>query len=158
MFRRKIRKMKLRNSLYTKKNLKLTISRSKCGGRFAHGFDMFSFATHFAPLQETLSVIQEDNEVGVTVKGSYYPPGKEPKEGERKLFLFIEATTEMALNRAKAEIVRAMKESMRAMVSSIFLQCTRFLYCRPPRDNRLCQRDVTKCYNIYMCVCVECVQ
>lgn len=61
--------------------------------------------------------MQDSEEVGVTVKGSYFPPGKEPKEeGERKLYLFIEATSELSLNRAKAEVVRVMKESMQMMV------------------------------------------
>ena len=68
-------------------------------------------------IQEALGIIEEDPDVGVTVKGQYYAPGKEPKEeAERKLFLFIEATSELSLNRAKTEIVRMMKESMQQMV------------------------------------------
>ncbi|KHJ43271.1 hypothetical protein D918_06505 [Trichuris suis] len=67
--------------------------------------------------RETLSQIQEYAEVGISVKGSYVPQGKEPKEGDRRLYLCIEATSELSIGRAKAEIVRVLKEELRKLAS-----------------------------------------
>lgn len=69
-------------------------------------------------IQECIGQVQEYADVGISVKGSYYPPNKEPKDGERKLFLFIEARSELALARAKTEVIRIMKDSLRQLVSS----------------------------------------
>lgn len=60
--------------------------------------------------------MQEYADVGISVKGSYYPGNKEPKDGERKLFLFLEARSELALRRAREEILRIMKDTVRQMV------------------------------------------
>lgn len=69
------------------------------------------------PLQESLGHISEFADVGISVKGSHYPPGKEPKEGERKLYLLLEARHERNLKCAKEEIVRIMKDAFRQLVS-----------------------------------------
>lgn len=68
-----------------------------------------------------LSHISEYSEAGVTVRGSYIPSNKEPKEGERRLYLAIEATSEMAIQKAKAEITRLIKEELVKLVSREFL-------------------------------------
>lgn len=61
--------------------------------------------------------MQEFADVGVSVKGTHYPPGKEPKEGgERKLYLLLQAHDEISLRRAKDEIIRIMRETLRQMV------------------------------------------
>ncbi|XP_059178010.1 probable ATP-dependent RNA helicase DDX46 [Physella acuta] len=62
--------------------------------------------------REALATISEFSEAGITVRGSYFPHGKEPKEGERKLYLAIEATSELAISKAKAEIIRLIKEEL----------------------------------------------
>ncbi|XP_055876786.1 probable ATP-dependent RNA helicase DDX46 isoform X2 [Biomphalaria glabrata] len=62
--------------------------------------------------REALATISEFSEAGITVRGSYFPQGKEPKEGERKLYLAIEATSELAISKAKAEIIRLIKEEL----------------------------------------------
>ncbi|GFR93039.1 pre-mRNA-processing ATP-dependent RNA helicase PRP5 [Elysia marginata] len=62
--------------------------------------------------REALATISEFSEAGITVRGSYFPKGKEPKEGERKLYLAIEATNELAISKAKAEIIRLIKEEL----------------------------------------------
>lgn len=67
-------------------------------------------------LQEALATISEFSEAGITVRGSYFPHGKEPKEGERKLYLAIEATSELAISKAKAEIIRLIKEELIRLV------------------------------------------
>lgn len=57
------------------------------------------------------------------MKGTHYPPGKEPKEGaERKLYLLLQAHDELSLRRAKDEIIRIMRETLRQMVRVYFQQ------------------------------------
>ncbi|XP_075221256.1 pre-mRNA processing factor 5 isoform X2 [Lycorma delicatula] len=62
--------------------------------------------------KEALAQISEYSEAGITVRGTYYPPGKSPPEGERKLFLAIESTNELAVSKAKIEITRLIKEEL----------------------------------------------
>ena len=67
--------------------------------------------------QEALSQICEFSEAGITVRGSYFAPNKEPKEGDdRKLYLAIEASSERALNKAKSEVTRLIKEELVRLV------------------------------------------
>ncbi|KRX71520.1 putative ATP-dependent RNA helicase DDX46, partial [Trichinella sp. T6] len=67
--------------------------------------------------RDSISQIQEYAEVGISVKGSYVPAGKEPKEGERRLYLCIEAASELAITRARNEIIRVLKEELRKLAS-----------------------------------------
>jgi ATP-dependent RNA helicase DDX46/PRP5 len=70
-------------------------------------------------LQEVIGQIQEFVDVGISVKGTHYPSGKEPKAGQdRKLYLFLEARDELSLRRAKEEIVRIMRETLRQMAAT----------------------------------------
>src|SRR5699024_9717241 len=67
--------------------------------------------------KEAIAMISEYSEAGITVRGTFYPPGKEAAVGERKLYLAIEATNEMAVSKARAEIIRLIKEELVKMVS-----------------------------------------
>ena len=71
-------------------------------------------------VQEALSQICEYSEAGIAVRGTYYPPNKEPKEGDRKLYLGIEATNELAIQKAKTEIIRLIKEELQRLVCVAF--------------------------------------
>ncbi len=62
--------------------------------------------------------MQEFSDVGISVKGTHFPAGKEPKEGDRKLYLFLEARDEISLKRAKEEIIRIMRETLRQMTAT----------------------------------------
>lgn len=65
--------------------------------------------------KETISHICEYAEVGITVRGTYFPPekgNKEPPLGERKLYLAIESLNEKGLTLAKSEISRIIKEEI----------------------------------------------
>lgn len=62
--------------------------------------------------KEAMAQISEYSEAGITVRGTYYPPGKEPKTGDRKLYLAIESTNELAVSKARAEIIRLIKEEL----------------------------------------------
>ena len=66
--------------------------------------------------QEALAQICEYSEAGITVRGTYFAPKQEPKEGERKLYLAIEATSDMAIQKAKKEITRLIKEELIRLV------------------------------------------
>lgn len=68
--------------------------------------------------KEALAQISEYSEAGITVRGIYIPPGKNPPEGERKLFLAIESTNERAVSKAKVEITRLIKEELIKLQSS----------------------------------------
>ena len=46
-----------------------------------------------------MAQISEYSEAGITVRGQYFAPGKTPGEGERKLFLAIESTSELAVQK-----------------------------------------------------------
>uniref|UniRef100_A0A8B9MZQ2 Probable ATP-dependent RNA helicase DDX46 n=1 Tax=Accipiter nisus TaxID=211598 RepID=A0A8B9MZQ2_9AVES len=69
--------------------------------------------------KEALQRISEYSEAAITIRGTYFPPGKEPKEGERKIYLAIESANELAVQKAKAEITRLIKEELIRLVSEI---------------------------------------
>ena len=57
--------------------------------------------------KDALAHITEWTGCAVTVKGVFYPPGKQPKQGdEPKLFLFIEGASEESVSSARSEIKR----------------------------------------------------
>ncbi|KAE8614181.1 hypothetical protein XENTR_v10008027 [Xenopus tropicalis] len=62
--------------------------------------------------KEALQRISEYSEAAITIRGTYFPPGKDPKEGERKIYLAIESASELAVQKAKAEITRLIKEEL----------------------------------------------
>ncbi|KAI1303658.1 putative ATP-dependent RNA helicase DDX46 [Halotydeus destructor] len=68
--------------------------------------------------REALAQISEYSEAGLTVRGTYYPPGTKQPEGERKLYLAIEGTNELAVSKAKAEIIRLIKDELTKLQSS----------------------------------------
>ena len=68
--------------------------------------------------REALAQISEYSDAGITVRGTYFPPGKAVPEGERKLFLAIESTNEMSVQKAKIEIMRLLKEELLKLQTS----------------------------------------
>lgn len=100
--------------------------------------------------KEAIAQIAEYSEAGITVRGTYVPPGKRsftfsetissrtnrtnrtnarfsssiaggrynPEAGERKLYLAIEGTSELAVNRAKDEIIALIREELTKLHSS----------------------------------------
>lgn len=69
--------------------------------------------------REVLDDIGEFSESYVTVRGLYVPESREPKEGEKRLFLSLEAKSERAIQIAKQEIKRVIKEEAQRMASRI---------------------------------------
>ena len=68
--------------------------------------------------KEALAQISEYSDAGITVRGTYFPPGKAVPEGDRKLFLAIESTNELSVQKAKVEITRLLKEELLKMQTS----------------------------------------
>jgi len=68
--------------------------------------------------KEALAQISEYSEAGITVRGTYYAPGKNIPDGERKLYLAIESTQELAVQKAKVEITRLLKEELLKLTTS----------------------------------------
>lgn len=60
--------------------------------------------------KETTSRLQEEFRTAVTLKGSYVPPGQEPVDGQRKLYLHLEATSDTNLRNGVLEINRLLNE------------------------------------------------
>ena len=69
--------------------------------------------------RDVLDDIGEFSEAYITVRGLYVPQGREPKEGEKRLFLSLEGKSERAIQLAKNEIKRVIKEEAQRMASRI---------------------------------------
>lgn len=68
--------------------------------------------------RESVANVAEYADVGISVRGSHYPPGREPKNGEKRLHLLLEARSERNLRKAKDEIVRIMRDSFKQLAGS----------------------------------------
>ena len=66
----------------------------------------------------TLFMVCNRHQMILCVTGTYYGPGKAVPEGDRKLFLAIESTQELAVQKAKVEITRLLKEELLKLQSS----------------------------------------
>jgi ATP-dependent RNA helicase DDX46/PRP5 len=60
--------------------------------------------------KETTSRLQDEFSTAVTLKGEYFGPGRTPSEGERRLYLHLEATSEHTLANCVLEIKRILNE------------------------------------------------
>ncbi|ORZ37488.1 P-loop containing nucleoside triphosphate hydrolase protein [Catenaria anguillulae PL171] len=66
--------------------------------------------------KEQINQIVELSGAAMTTRGLFFPPGKTPGPGERKLYLFIEGETQLAVDKAKMEIARILREATLASV------------------------------------------
>lgn len=60
--------------------------------------------------KETLGPISDWTGAAITTRGQYFPPGKIPGPGERKLYLFIEGRSEHSVKTAKVELKRVLED------------------------------------------------
>ena len=60
--------------------------------------------------KETTSRLQDEFQTAVTLKGEFFGSGRSPGEGERKLYLHLEATSERILQNCVLEIKRLLNE------------------------------------------------
>ncbi|KAJ3290332.1 pre-mRNA processing RNA-helicase [Borealophlyctis nickersoniae] len=68
--------------------------------------------------KEQISQITEISGAAITTRGTYFPPGKQPGPGERKLYLFIEGDSQLVIDKAKVEIKRIITEATIASMES----------------------------------------
>lgn len=68
--------------------------------------------------REALKQISDYSDAGLTVRGTYLAPGTKVPEGQRKLYLAIEGPNELAVSKARNEIVRLIKEELLKLQSS----------------------------------------
>lgn len=54
--------------------------------------------------------MQDEFQTAVTLKGEYYGPNRSPGEGQRRLYLHLEATSERILENCVREIQRLLNE------------------------------------------------
>lgn len=66
-----------------------------------------------------ISKIIEANSTSITTKGQFYPPGKQPGEGdERKLYILIEGQSETAVSNAYKDLVELLKTGINQAINS----------------------------------------
>ncbi|KAL0079638.1 P-loop containing nucleoside triphosphate hydrolase protein [Phycomyces blakesleeanus] len=68
--------------------------------------------------KEQISQITEISGAAITTRGTFFPPGKQPGPGDRKLYLFIEGDSETVVDRAKNEIKRILIEATVAQMEA----------------------------------------
>ncbi len=61
--------------------------------------------------RDTVMNIIEYSETSIVVRGLYFPVGKAPKEGERRLHLRVEGPTEISVEKARSEVHRILIEA-----------------------------------------------
>jgi len=61
--------------------------------------------------KDNISRISEYSGAAITTRGTYFPPGKVPKEGERKLFLYVEGASQFIVDKAVNEVKRCLTEA-----------------------------------------------
>ncbi|KAK5672541.1 pre-mRNA processing RNA-helicase [Batrachochytrium dendrobatidis] len=68
--------------------------------------------------KEQITLLSEMSGTAITTRGTFVEKGKKPGPGQRKLYLFIEGESQMALDRAKIEIKRILTEATLASMES----------------------------------------
>lgn len=83
--------------------------------------------------KEALQRIGEYSEAAITIRGTYFPPGKEPKEGERKIYLAIESTYYYVVVRVLDKNTNPPNDHVLEDFLSFVLECLfRFCYIKCP--------------------------
>lgn len=60
--------------------------------------------------RETTSRLQDEFKTAVTLKGTHFPPGREPQGDERRLYLHLESASDISLRNCVLEIQRLLNE------------------------------------------------
>ncbi|KAJ3096338.1 pre-mRNA processing RNA-helicase [Phlyctochytrium planicorne] len=97
---------------------------------FAYEFEINDFpqkARWKVTNKEQITQITEMSGAAVTTRGTFFPPGKQPAAGERKLFLFIEGETQLSIDIARREIKRILKEETMMAIETGQLNSGRYL-------------------------------
>ncbi|KAJ3206683.1 pre-mRNA processing RNA-helicase [Dinochytrium kinnereticum] len=106
------------------------VARSAGDSPFAYEFEINDFpqkARWKVTNKEQIVQITELSGSAITTRGSFFPPGKQPGPGERKLYLFIEGETQLAIDIARREIKRILKEETMMAIESGQMNTGRYL-------------------------------
>ncbi len=85
---------------------------SGIGGSFSAELEVAQFPqqARWKVLKDVVKRVEEATGAAVTSKGVFVAQGKQLPLGERHLFLLIEATSALAVKKAKAELLRSLEE------------------------------------------------
>ena len=103
----------MQDAIMRKLGLATAIDIHGKGNHFVEDMDINDFpreARWKVTQKETISRMQDDYSVAITLKGEYIPPGKEPKDGEERLHLHLQAQTHPNLMNCVHEIKRLLNE------------------------------------------------
>ncbi|ESO85806.1 hypothetical protein LOTGIDRAFT_130484 [Lottia gigantea] len=93
--------------------------------------------------REALAQICEYSEAGITVRGTYISGKRELQEGERKLYLAIEGTSELSISKAKKEVTRLIKEELIRLVSLLSVGILRtYIFKREGHQSLLISNEI----------------
>lgn len=76
--------------------------------------------------KDTLSIIMDFCGAMISVKGEYIPQGRPPKDGQRRLFVRIDADSEMGVEKALKEVRRVLFEAMTEAAERGSLEALRY--------------------------------
>lgn len=102
----------MKEAMMRKAGIEITTGSSS-GNHFVEEVDINDYpreARWKVTQKETTSRLQDEFQAAVTLKGKYIAPNTEPEEGERRLHLHVEATTERNLQTCVQEIRRLLNE------------------------------------------------
>ena len=103
----------MQDAIMRKLGLATAIDIHGTGNHFVEDMDINDFpreARWKVTQKETISRMQDDYGVAITLKGEYLPPGREPKVGEERLHLHLQAQTHPNLMNCVHEIKRLLNE------------------------------------------------
>ena len=103
----------MQDAIMRKLGLATAVDIHGTGSHFSENIDINDFpreARWKVTQKETISRMQDEYACAITLKGEYYGPGREPKEGEEKLHLHLQAQTNPNLLNCVHEIKRLLNE------------------------------------------------
>lgn len=103
----------MREAMMKKAGIEVPSSTSASGNHFVEEIDINDFPREVRwklTQKDTTSRLQDEFQAAVTLKGQYIGPNTEPAEGERRLHLHVEATSERILQTCVQEIRRLLNE------------------------------------------------
>jgi ATP-dependent RNA helicase DDX46/PRP5 len=103
----------MKEAMMRKAGIGLSSSGTASGNHFVEEVEINDYpreARWKVTQKETTSRLQDEFQAAVTLKGKYIAPNTEPEEGERRLYLHVEATTDRILQTCIHEIKRLLNE------------------------------------------------
>ena len=103
----------MKEAMMKKAGIEVPTTTTANGNHFVEEIDINDFPREVRwklTQKDTTSRLQDEFQAAVTLKGQYIAPNTEPEEGERRLHLHVEATTDRILQTCVQEIRRLLNE------------------------------------------------